>query len=116
MLINDKWARFLGENNSLVGLSLDGIRNVHDMHRIDDRGNGTYKRAIQASKTLAVHSVDFNILCVVTKAVARHGAEIFNHFKSSGFQYIQFIPCLDSIDANPGLSVYSLTPKDCGRF
>jgi uncharacterized protein len=33
-LIDDEWCRFFEENNFLVGLSLDGPREIHDTYRV----------------------------------------------------------------------------------
>ena len=38
LLIDEKWARFLGEHRFLVGLSLDGPKKMHDRYRKDAGG------------------------------------------------------------------------------
>ena len=42
MLIDEKWARFLHDNDFLVGLSLDGPKDVHDINRVDSKNHGTF--------------------------------------------------------------------------
>ena len=37
-LLDDDWARFLKARNFLVGLSIDGPREIHDHYRITKRG------------------------------------------------------------------------------
>jgi uncharacterized protein len=41
-LLNDAWGQFLRENRFLVGVSLDGPRELHDRHRRDRRGDSCY--------------------------------------------------------------------------
>lgn len=41
-LLTDEWAAFLSEHDFLVGVSLDGSREVHDFLRLDKDGRGTY--------------------------------------------------------------------------
>ena len=65
-LLNEQWACFLEENHFLVGLSLDGIRPVHEMYRIDAMGGGTWKQVLAARTLLKKHGVAYNALCVVT--------------------------------------------------
>jgi len=116
IVIDDEWAAFFAENNFLVGLSLDGYKEINDLNRVDAKGDGTFKTILNVSRILNKHNVEYNILCVVTKAVAKHGVKIYNFFKSNGFIYIQFIPCLDDFGEENGKRPFSLTAKDYGNF
>ena len=115
-LINEEWAAFLGENHFLVGVSLDGIKEIHDRYRLDAAGKGTYQRVISAIRLLEKHQVEYNILTVVTAATARNGQKIYNYFKKNHFGYQQYIECLDPIGEEPGQHEYSLTPEKYGEF
>lgn len=115
-LINEEWAAFLGENHFLVGVSLDGLKEIHDRYRLDVAGKGTYQRVISAIRLLEKHQVEYNILTVVTAATARNGQKIYNYFKKNHFGYQQYIECLDPIGEEPGQHEYSLTPEKYGEF
>ena len=115
-LINEEWAAFLGENHFLVGVSLDGLKEIHDRYRLDAAGKGTYQRGISAIRLLEKHQVEYNILTVVTAATARNGQKIYNYFKKNHFGYQQYIECLDPIGEEPGQHEYSLTPEKYGEF
>src|SRR3990172_1726501 len=39
VLLDDRWGQFLAENNFLVGLSIDGPRELHDRYRVDKQGH-----------------------------------------------------------------------------
>lgn len=112
--IDGEWAKFFAENGFLVGLSLDGPREIHDLFRSDAAGNGTFGRIKRASEILAHSRVEFNILCVVTDYTARHADKILNFFIKSGFDYLQFIPCLDALGDAPERR--ALTPQRYGEF
>ena len=43
--LNEAWASFFKANSFLVGLSLDGTQEVHDLYRLDAAGHGTWDRA-----------------------------------------------------------------------
>ncbi len=116
LLIDEQWSEFLSSNSFLVGLSMDGTSNIHNMHRIDAKGEGTFKRVMNTAKILKENCVEFNILCVVTKVLSRHGDRVYRFFKERGFRHLQFIPVLDSIEEIPGQNPYSLSPKSYGRF
>lgn len=115
-LINEEWAAFLGENHFLVGVSLDGLKEIHDRYRLDVAGKGTYQRVISAIRLLEKHQVEYNILTVVTASTARNGQKIYNYFKKNHFGYQQYIECLDPIGEEPGQHEYSLTPEKYGEF
>ena len=78
-LINDEWAEFFKENNFLVGLSMDGYREINDLNRIDINGKGTFQTVKNASGIMNKYNVEYNILCVVTKSIAQHGAKVYRN-------------------------------------
>ncbi|WP_322168844.1 anaerobic sulfatase maturase [Acutalibacter caecimuris] len=116
LLLDSEWAQFLRENRFLVGLSLDGTKDVHDENRLDPGGKGTFNRVLQAAQKLAAHQVEFNLLTVVTNRTAENIAKIYNFYRRSGFPYQQYIPCLDPLDEDRGASPYSLTPEKYASF
>ena len=110
-VIDDEWAQFLAENHFLVGVSLDGTKEIHDRYRLDAAGKGTYNRVMEAICLLKKYQVDYNILTVVTAATTRNSQKIYNFFKKNGMGYQQYIECLDPIGEMPGGHEYSLTPE-----
>lgn len=116
ILIDEDYAEFFGKNRFLLGVSLDGPKDIHDMNRKNHKNGGSYKQVKNAIKILDKHKVDFNILSVVNKAVAKHPQKVYQYFKKEGYQYLQFIPCLDDLGQPHGTNPYALTPKDYGDF
>ena len=116
MTIDDEWARFFNENDFLIGLSIDGCKDVHDNFRLRPSGKGTFNACIKAAGILRRNKTEFNILSVVTKQLAAHPDQIWNFYKKNDFRYIQFIPCLDKLDQAPGSNGFSLNEKTYGKF
>ena len=114
--LDEEWCRFLGENHFLVGLSVDGTEEIHNTHRHDRAGNGTYARVRQAARLMDRYQVDYNILTVVTSDVAEHIEEIYEEYRRNGWGYQQYIPCLDPMGEGHGNSPYALTPEQYGSF
>lgn len=114
--IDEEFADFLGRCNFLVGLSLDGTREINDFLRIDANEKGSHKKIISVAKLLEKHDVEYNILTVVTSHTAKHIEKIYNYYKKCGFRFLQFIPCLDPLDNGPFSSSYSLTPEVYEKF
>jgi uncharacterized protein len=94
--LNDEWAKFFRKNNFLVGLSLDGPKEMHDTYRVDKRGDGTYDQVVAAAQLLKKHSVEFNILCTVHAANGDYPLEVYRFFRDElGSDFIQFIPIIE---------------------
>ncbi len=109
LVIDEEWARFLAEHHFLVGLSLDGPREIHNKNRQDPSGHGSFDRVMKAVKLFRKYGVEFNILTVVNRQVAEHPKKVYSFLRSQNFRYLQFIECLDPFDGQP--EEYSLTPK-----
>ena len=116
IVINGEWAKFLAENNFLVGLSLDGSKDMNDSMRIDATGKGSFTKIMNTVQLFNKYKVEYNILFVVSAIVARHANKIYNFFKKNDFRYLQFIPCLDPLNEKPGNHGYSLTPERLALF
>ena len=106
----------MSQNHFLVGLSLDGTPEIHDALRPDPTGQGSYLRVKQAADLLQAAGAAYNIVTVVTKSVANSAKNIYNQYLQNGWDYLQFIPCLDPYGETPGQYAFSLTPEDYGTF
>ena len=96
ILLDDEWCEFFKENNFLVGLSVDGPREIHDAYRKDRAGNGTFDRVMKGWELIRKHEVDFNILCTVNAANEHHGRTVYQFFRDElHAEWIQFIPIVE---------------------
>lgn len=116
LLLDDQWCQFFQENKFLVGLSMDGDKDAHDLNRVDPVGKGTFQRVLKSAKLLEKHGVEFNILTVVTAQTTRSIERIYKFFMKNGLCYQQYIPCLDPLGEERGLHPYSLKPEAYGKF
>ena len=114
--LNEDWAKWFVENQVLVGISLDGPKEIHDRYRVDHAGKGTYQKVMSSIQLFNKYHVDYNILTVVTSATSRHGQQVYNFFKKNDFRYQQYIECLDPIGELQGGYEYSLTPERYEEF
>jgi uncharacterized protein len=78
ILINDDWAAFFAANVFLIGLSIDGVKKIHDTNRKDTGGNETWEKCLAAKGTLEKHGVEYNILSVLTNTLATHPDKVWN--------------------------------------
>lgn len=116
LLIDDAWASWFAKNHVLVGISLDGPKNIHDKYRKDHFGQGTFDRVMSSIKVLKKYNVDYNILCVVHAASAYKARKIYEFYRKNDMNYHQYIECLDPLEAERGHFEYSLTPNRYEAF
>ncbi len=114
--IDEEWASFLSENGFLVGLSVDGIPEIHNRYRHGNDGGDSYEHALRAAELFDRHHVQYNILTVVHREVAEHIREIYRAYRERGWNYLQFITCLDPLGETRGGQEYSLKPLLYGQF
>ena len=100
-LLDDKWCAFFKQNNFLVGLSVDGPKELHDVYRVNKSGAGSFDQVMRGFGLLKKHKVDFNILCTVHAANQHRPLEIYRFFRDEiGAQFIQFIPIIERAHAS----------------
>ncbi|MGI6174175.1 MAG: radical SAM protein [Christensenellales bacterium] len=110
--LTDEIISCFAENGFLVGVSLDGDRDVHDLYRKDAQGRGTFDRVTENIDRLLRAGCDVNILSVVHEGNARRARETF--LALSKYKYLQFIPCLDALSGEKG--TYSLSASSYAGF
>jgi uncharacterized protein len=106
-LLTEKWCRFLKKHHFMVGISIDGPKEVHDRYRRDRKGNGTFDRVMRGLKLLQKNEVEYNVLASVARDTATHALDVYRFFKNEGIEFIQFAPVVerfpDSISKMHGL-------------
>lgn len=97
-LITEQWAHFFKDNDVLVGISIDGPKELHDAYRLNRGGHGTHSMVIRGWEQLRNAEVDTNILCTVHAANEDHGLEVYRYFRDElGARYMQFIPIVERV-------------------
>lgn len=115
IVIDENWCRLFKSYNWLIGLSLDGPEDVHDLYRFNKEGRGTWKRVMQTLGTMQKEQVEFNILCVLSQANVEKPRELYKFFRAAGVDNIQYIP-LSEFDNEGKPLPFTITPEQYGRF
>jgi len=121
-LINDDWAKFFKENNFLVGLSIDGPREMHDFYRVDKQGGPTFDLVMRGLSYLQKYAVEWNALTTIQHANGDHPVEVYQFLRDEcKAEFMQFIPIVErQNDANgqPSNKVTerSVTAEQYGKF
>lgn len=115
ILINDDWAKFLSEYRFLIGLSIDGPKQIHDRYRRSLGSKSVWEKVMNTAKCLRDNGVEFNILCVVSKANVNRVKEVYKFFLDNGFHYLQFIPALE-VDETGKKASFCINASQFGKF
>jgi uncharacterized protein len=98
VLLDDEWARFFRAHGFLVGLSIDGPKDMHDAYRVAKGGRGTFDQVMRAWDCLVRNQVEVNILCTVHAANGDHGLDVYRFFRDRlQAKYLQFIPIVERV-------------------
>jgi len=116
ILLDEKWCRFLHQSRFLVGVSIDGPKEMHDYYRLDRSGAGTFERVMRAIENCRGHKVEFNTLTLLNDVNVKHPDEVFDFLVGLGVKFLQFIPCVE-LDAVTGrVTDFSITPEQYAEF
>jgi uncharacterized protein len=103
-LLGEDWAQFFKENDFLVGVSIDGPRELHDAYRVDKGGKGSFDKVVQGLDALRQAGVDWNALTTIHAENADHGRAVYRFLRDElDARFVQFIPIIERVaeaDAN----------------
>lgn len=103
-LVDDAWAAFFRKNGFLVGVSLDGTRDIHDRYRKNPDGRGSFDDANRAIQLLHAHGVESSVLITITDDLAYNAAKIWENCQQYGWDNLHIIPCLPNSGMQQALS------------
>ena len=96
-LINEEWARFLHDEQWLVGVSIDGPQEFHDTYRRSHDNHPSWARVRKGIDLLNRFHVEWNAMAVVNSLNADHPLEFYRFFRDElQCRYLQFTPIVFS--------------------
>ena len=100
-LLDEEWAAFFKDNDFLVGISIDGPRELHDTHRVNKGGKGSFDQVMRGLSFLNDAGVEWNALTTVHAANGDRGREVYRFLRDEcGARFIQFIPINERVAAD----------------
>ena len=112
-LIDEQWCEFFKSNGILVGVSLDGDRELNS-YRIYKDGRESFDDVMSAIELLKKYNVQFNILSVLTSRLAQNFRKSYRFFKSNDLHFLQYIPCLKEFGEEN--SEYAMSVDDYASY
>lgn len=94
-LMTPEWAAFFRKHNFLVGISIDGPRDIHDQYRQDRSGQPCFDRVVRGLGYLRDAGAQFNTLTTVNHYSEGRGADVYGFLKQLGSHHMQFLPVME---------------------
>lgn len=130
VLIDERFCEFFHTHDFLLGVSLDGLPEIHDelrchrndssmsdrSHLIENNEPGSYNQITERISLLKKHKVSFNILLVVTPLLAKHFDRVWSSLRDKGYDYLQFINCIAPFGVKQEEWPYALSNEDFADF
>ena len=89
-LITQAWCDFFKQHSVQVGVSLDGPAFLHDQHRKNRQGKGSYEMTMKGLRLLQENDIPHSIIAVITQDSLDYPDEIFNFFLENRIREVGF--------------------------
>jgi uncharacterized protein len=107
MLITPQWCNLFKEWDVGVGVSIDGPKHLHDVHRVTRSGRGTFDKTLAGIRLLKREHVPFHVISVLSQPGLNSPREILDFFLSEGIEDVCF-----NVEESEGDHVSSLFAAD----
>ena len=114
-MLDDEWCKHLTKYNFLVGLSIDGPKEIHDQHRWTAKGTGSHDMVMKGLAALKRNHTEFNVLTLVSNSNIKHPLLVYNYLKDLGVKFHQYIECVEFLP-NGELAPFAVHPEEWGEF
>jgi serine-type anaerobic sulfatase-maturating enzyme len=96
--LDGEWAAFFAQHGFLVGISIDGPRDLHDAYRVTKGGRGSFDQVMRGLAYLQEAEVEWNALTTIHAANADRGREVYRFLRDEcGARFVQFIPIIERV-------------------
>ena len=114
-IIDDNWGRFLKEGDFIVGISIDGPKELHNRFRLAKNGQGSFDQVYRGLKLLQKYGVPVEVLCVVNTGNVSHPLKVYRFLRDQSVHFITFLPLVERM-GDADVSSKSVKAGDFGNF
>jgi uncharacterized protein len=116
ILLTDEWCEFFKENKFLVGISIDGPKELHDKYRKNKAGKSVFEKVVRGIKLLQKYNIEFNALIAVNSKNVEKPLEVYKYLRDDlGIKFMHFIPIVER-DKKNKVKEFSVKPGQYGKF
>ena len=107
-LLNEEFCKFFRDNNFLLGVSIDGSEELHNVYRDE-----SFSRVMRGIELLKKYNVPFNTLTAVNNMNSQKPRELYSFLRELT-DYMQFLPVVERV--NNRVAPFSVKPRQWGIF
>ena len=89
--MTQRWCDFIKAHQIEISISLDGPQLLHDTHRVDRAGHGTFARIMQTIDRLQANGITPGILMVLTRETLAYPDAIWQFLLERGIRSVSFL-------------------------
>ncbi len=89
--VTQRWCDFINAHQIDISISLDGPQEIHDAHRVDRAGRGTFARIMQKMDLLQENGIFPTILMVLTRQTLAYPDAIWQFLLNRGIRSVSFL-------------------------
>ncbi len=89
-LLDEGWLDLLRQPDVRIGVSLDGPQDLHDAHRRQRNGKGSFAATMRGIDLLQRSGVPFHVIAVLTRPSLDEPDRLFDFFRAAGINRIAF--------------------------
>jgi len=104
---------FFKEHEFNIGISLDGMRTMHDKYRVDHRGRGSFDRVLTAINRIRDAGMECGVVVTLSQSNVHHTEEIYD-FLAENKLPAQVVPMTKSGGAREDYLNLGLNQYECG--
>jgi uncharacterized protein len=90
MLLTREWCDLIRDWQMIVGVSIDGPRDLHDANRVTRAGRGTFDQTLAGIHLLQAEGIPFNALAVLSAQSLAAAQDIYDFFAGEGIEDVCF--------------------------
>lgn len=115
-LLTESLATFFAQEHFLLGVSVDGPAELHNLRRPNVNGEGSHAMVMRGLNLLKAAKTEFNLLTLVSQSNVHHPLEVYRYLRDElECHFMQFIECVE-FDAAGVLSSDAITPDEWANF
>ena len=89
--MTQRWCDFINAHQVDISISLDGPQQIHDAHRVDRVGRGTFARIMQTIDLLQANGISPTLLMVLTRQTLEYPDALWQFLVERGIRSVSFL-------------------------